>query len=204
MDRHDSAGHHCVDALANVAVRDLCQPMRTECVAEVDDLEPVEYLQPEVKMIGARLVCSCPDCPRTEPGTGPVGRRDVEWRPDDRDIGLPRVQLLELGQERPMTKRRETRVGQIELLGHSRRQFPLRPVVVLIAHERDSTSRRVLFLAIPEPEVTSLRTRRTSSALNPSRRPHQRRPPCPDRLRPGARNPCAPHLTRHPTLRAWQ
>ena len=133
-DRHDAAGRDRVDALADVAVRHLGLAVRAVRVAEVDDLEPVEDLQPEVQVIGARLVGGGPDRPRTEPGARPVRGRDVERRADDRDVGLPGVELLELGQERPVTERREARVGQVELLGHSRRQFPLRPVVVLMAH----------------------------------------------------------------------
>ena len=132
-------------------MRDLGLAVRAVRVAEVDDLEPVEDLQPEVQVVGARLVGGGPDRPRAEPGAGPVGGRDVERRADDRDVGLPGVELLELGQERPVPERRQPGVGQVELLSHSRRQFPLRPVVVLIAHERDSTARRGPISAIPEP-----------------------------------------------------
>ena len=167
--------------------------MGAERIAEVDDLQPVEDLQPEVQVVRARFVCGGPDRPRAEPGAGPVRRRHVERCADDRDVGLPGLELLDLGQERPVAERRETRVGQVELLSHPRRQVSLRPMVVLIAHGRDSTARRASISTIPKPAtVTSPRTRRTVSARSPIRRPRRPRLPCPDHPRPSARSPCAP------------
>ena len=103
-------------------VRHLGQPVRAVRVAEVDDLQPVEDLQAEVQVIGAGLVRGGPDRPRTEPGAGPVRRRDVERGTDDGHVGPPRLELLHLGQERPMPERHQSRVRQVELLSHSRRQ----------------------------------------------------------------------------------
>ena len=124
-DRHDAARRDGVHAFADVGVRHLGLAVRAVRVAEVDDLEPVEDLQPEVQVIGARLVGGGPDRPRTEPGAGPVGGGDVERRADDRDVGLPRLELLGLGQERPVPERRHAGVGQVELLGHARRKVAL-------------------------------------------------------------------------------
>ena len=180
------------DPLADVVVRHLGLAVRAERVAEVDDLQPVEDLQPEIHVVGAGLVGGGPDRPRTEPRTGPVRRRDVERCADDRDVGLPGVELFDLGQERPVPERRETRVGQVELLGHSRRQVPLRPVIMVIAHARDSTGLHARISAIQKPVVTSPRIRRTSPAQSPIRQRRRPRRPYPGLPHPGARSPYAP------------
>ena len=77
-DRHDAAGRDGVHALADVGVRDLGLAVRAVRVAEVDDLEPVEDLQPEIQVIGARLVGGGADGARAEPGAWPVRGPDVE------------------------------------------------------------------------------------------------------------------------------
>ena len=61
-------------------------------------------------MVGAGLVGRGADRPRTEAGAGPVGRRDVERGSDDRDVGPPRLELFDLGQERPVPERHQSRV----------------------------------------------------------------------------------------------
>ena len=111
-DRHDAARRDGVDPLADVGVRHLGLAVRAVRVAEVDDLQPVEDLQPEIQVIGARLVGRGADRPRTEPGARPVGRGDVERRPDDGDVGPPGLELFDLGQERPMPERHDARVGK--------------------------------------------------------------------------------------------
>ena len=100
---------------------DLGQPVRAERVAEVDDLQPVEDLQPEVQVIRAGLVRGGPDRSRAEAGAGSIRRCDVERGADDGDVGLPRLELLDLGQERTVAERDQTGVRQVELLSHSRR-----------------------------------------------------------------------------------
>ena len=107
----------------DVGVRHLGLAVRAVGVAEVDDLEPVEDLQAEVEVVGARLVGGGADGPRTEPGARAVGGPDVERRADDRDVGPPRVELLGFGQERSMPERHHARVRDFELFNHAGRQF---------------------------------------------------------------------------------
>jgi hypothetical protein len=139
-DRHDAARGDRVLALLDVLVGHLGHPVRAEGVAEVHDLQPVEDLQAEVHVIGAGFVGRGADGARTEAGAGPVRGRDVERGADDRDVGSPRLELLHLGEERPMPERRQPGVRQVDLLGHSRRQLAVRfsgvsvsvPVVVVV------------------------------------------------------------------------
>ena len=86
--------------------------------------------RPEIQVIGARLVGGGPDGARTEPGAGPVRRRDVERRADDGHVGPPRLELFDLGQERPVPERHQSRIGQVELLGHAGRKLSLMIVIV--------------------------------------------------------------------------
>ncbi len=88
-DRHDAARGDLVHACADVGVAGLGLAVRAVGVAVVDDLEVIEDLDPEIEVIGARLVGQGPDRARPEPGAGAVGGGDVERRPDDRDVGLP-------------------------------------------------------------------------------------------------------------------
>ena len=129
-DGHDAARRHGVHALADVVVRDLGLTVGAVRVAEIDDFEPVEDLETQIQVIGARLVGSGTDGARAEPGTRPVRCRDVERRTDDRHIGSPRLQLFGLGEKRPVPERRHPGVGQVELLYHSRRKLSLMIVVV--------------------------------------------------------------------------
>ena len=122
------------DPLLDVGVRHLGLTVRAERVAEVDDLEPVEDLQPEIHVIGAGLVRGGPDRPRAEACAGTVRGRDVERCSDDGDVGLPRIELLGFGEERPVPERRQPRVGQVELLGHAGRKLAVWLVIVLVAH----------------------------------------------------------------------
>ena len=58
--------------------------------------------------------------PRAEPRSRPVRRRDVEGRADDRDVGLPLVELLGLGEERAPAERRQSGDAvQRQLLAHA-------------------------------------------------------------------------------------
>ena len=106
--------------VADVGVADLGLAVRAVGVAVVDDLEVVEDLDPEVEVVGAGLVGQRPDRPRAEPGAGPVRGGDVERRPDDRDVGLPRVELLGIGEERALAERADAaeHVSEVELLPH--------------------------------------------------------------------------------------
>lgn len=133
---NDAARGNRVDPLADVGVRYLGLPVRAVRVTEIDHFEPVEDLETEIEVVGARFVGRGPDRPGTEPGARAVGRRDVERRTDDRHIGLPGVELGGLGQERPVPERDHARVRQVQLLGHAGRQLTLGSVIVLIAHEQ--------------------------------------------------------------------
>jgi hypothetical protein len=104
--------------------------VRAVRVAEVDDLQPVEDLEPQIQVIGARFVGSGTDGAGAETRAGPVGRPYVERCTDDRDIRPPRVQLFDLGEKRPLPERHHPRVGELELLGHARRKVALTIVVV--------------------------------------------------------------------------
>ena len=63
-------------------------------IAVVDDLDVVEDLQPVAEVVRAGLVGVAAQAARAEAGTGPVGRAEIERGADDRDVGLPRVELL--------------------------------------------------------------------------------------------------------------
>ena len=87
-------------AFADVGMRDLGLPVGTVGITEVDDLEPVEDLQTEVHVVGARFIGCGTDRARAEARPGPVGGGDVERRPHDGHVGPPGVQLVGLGEER--------------------------------------------------------------------------------------------------------
>ena len=108
---------------SDVGVARLGLPVRAVGVAVVDHLDPFEDLDAEIEVVGARLVRQRTDRPRAEPGAGPVGGRDVERRADDRDVGLPLVELFGIGQERPLGERGEPaeHPPDRELLLHARR-----------------------------------------------------------------------------------
>ena len=147
-DRHDAAPGDLVDPGLDVGVADFGLAVRAVGVAEVDDLEVVEDLDPEIHVIGPGLVGGGPDGAGAEPGAGPVGGRDVERGADDRHVGLPRVELLGVGQERPLPERRQPteHVAEIQLLAHPRRQLARRlavaamvvPVMMTVPHERST------------------------------------------------------------------
>ena len=127
-DRHDATGCDLVDARPDVGVAALGLAVRAVRVAVVDHLEVLEDLDAEVEVVGAGLVGQGADRPRAEAGAGAVGGGDVERRADDRDIGLPRVELLGIGEERPLPERGDPaeHVPQVELLVHPRRQRTIR------------------------------------------------------------------------------
>ena len=119
-DRHDATRRDLVHALADVGVADLGLPMWAVGVAVVDDLEVFEDLDVEIDVVRARLVRSRSDRAWSETCARPVGCRDVERRPDDRDVGLPTVELRSVGEERALTERGQPaeHVTEFELLVH--------------------------------------------------------------------------------------
>ena len=119
-------------AFLDVVVRHLGLTVRAVRVAEVDDLEPVEDLEAQIHVVGARLIGGGPDRARAEPRAGPVRGPDVERRADDRDVGSPRLELFDLGEERPVPERGQTGVGEVELFGHPRRKLAL--MIVIVTH----------------------------------------------------------------------
>ena len=133
-DRHDAARRDGVYALADVVVRHLRLTVRAVRVAEVDDFEPVEDLEPKIHVVGPWLVGGGADGARAEARTRPVRGPDVERCSDDRHIGTPRLQLVDLGEERTMPERCHAGVGQLELFDHSRRKVALMSVIVTVAH----------------------------------------------------------------------
>ena len=108
--------------------------MRAIRVAEVDDFEPVEDLESQIQVIGARLVGGGANGARAEASARPVRGPDVERCPDDRHVGSPRLQLFDLGEEGPVPERCHAGVSQLELLDHPRRKFALMFVIVTVAH----------------------------------------------------------------------
>ena len=70
-----------MDTLADVLVAHLGQTVGAKRIAEVDDFQPVENLQPVVHVIRARFIGGGPDCPRTEPGARPVRCRQSNGAP---------------------------------------------------------------------------------------------------------------------------
>ena len=103
--------------------------MRAIRVAEVDDLQPVEDLEPQIQVIGARLVGGSTDGARAEAAPGRLVVPMSNGAPTTR-IRSPGVQLFNLGEERPLPERYHARVCELELLGHPRRKFALTFVVV--------------------------------------------------------------------------
>ena len=83
-------------------------------------------------MIGAGLVGRGADRPGTEARARPVGRGDVERGADDRDVGSPRLELFDFGQDWAVPERHHSGVGQVELLGHAGRKVAL--VIMVVAH----------------------------------------------------------------------
>ncbi len=136
--RHDAARCDLVDAGADVGVARLGLAVRAVGVAVVDHLDPLEDLDAEIEVIGARLVRQRTDRPRAEPGAGAVGGRDVERRADDGDVGLPFVELLGIGQERPLGERGEPaeHPADRELLLHAGAELASRFSVIVACPHR--------------------------------------------------------------------
>ena len=99
---HDAARRDRVHALLDVVVRDLGLSVRAVRVAEVDDLEPVEDLQPQIQVIGAGLVGGGTNGARAEASARPVRGPDVERCPNDGHVGSPRIELFGFGEEGPV------------------------------------------------------------------------------------------------------
>ena len=119
-DRDDATGCDLMYPLADVGVADLGLAVWAIGIAIVHDLEVLEDLDVEIDVVGAGLVDEGPDRPGTEAGARSIGRGDVERRPNDRDVGLPGVELLGVGEERPLTEGRQAAedIPELELLVH--------------------------------------------------------------------------------------
>lgn len=94
----DAAARHLEHPPMDGLAREVPHAGRDERVAVVDDVEVVEDLDLQVKVIRARLIGIGAQRPRAEAGTGPVGRAVVPWCTDDGDIGPPLVEMFRLGQ----------------------------------------------------------------------------------------------------------
>ena len=125
-DRDDAAAGHLADRGPDVGVPDLGLPVWAVGVSEVDDLEPVEDLDAQVEVVRARHVRAGADGPGSEPRSWSVRGRDVERRSDDGHVRSPRVELLGLGQPRPLTECGKAGVHEVELFSHPGRQIALR------------------------------------------------------------------------------
>jgi hypothetical protein len=87
----------------------------------------VEHLDAKVEVVGAGVVRVRSHGARPEAGSGAVGGVVIPRCTDDRDIRLPLVELLGLGEQRPHAERRGTHIGgSVELLAHGRRDGALR------------------------------------------------------------------------------
>jgi hypothetical protein len=85
------------DLRLDVAVRARRLPVGAVGVPGIDDVEPLEQVQPEVEVVGARVVRRGSKRPRTEPRTGAVGGGDVQRGADDRDVRVSGSQRLGRG-----------------------------------------------------------------------------------------------------------
>ena len=63
-------------------------------VAVVDDLDVIEDLQPVAEVVRARLVGAAAQPARSEARARAVGGAEIERGADDRDVGLPGIELL--------------------------------------------------------------------------------------------------------------
>ena len=131
----------------------------------------------------ARGPCGRCRARRRSPGS-PAGRsgRPAGWwsrcrtaRRRSATSGLPGVELFELGQERPVPERRQTGVGQVELLRHARRESRAADVVVLDGPWTDSTAVR---RPLTRERQSKRRAARRESAAWPSPRSTPRRRRC--------------------------
>ena len=101
--------------------------MARDRVAVVDHLEVVEDLDAEVEVVGAGVVGRRAQGTRPEPGAGAVGDVAVPGGSDDRDVGLPGVELTGLGEQRSATEaRRALERLRVQLGAQPRRQVALR------------------------------------------------------------------------------
>ncbi len=124
-DGHDATARDFTDAFFDVGVTRLGLPVGAVRVAEIDDFEPVEDLDPEIEVIRARLVGLGANGARTKARARSVGRGDVERCAHDGDVGLPRIEFVRLGQERPLAEGGEAaeHVAEFELFAHSGREI---------------------------------------------------------------------------------
>ena len=108
-------------------LRQLPHAVADDRVAVVDDLEVVEDLDLQVEVVGAGVVGAGAHRPRAEAGARTVGGVVVPRGADDRDVGLPLVELRRLGEQRPHPERRGPHIrGSVELLAHAGRDVALR------------------------------------------------------------------------------
>src|SRR5690554_4154813 len=105
---NDAAARDLAHALLNRGARRLPHSVAHDRVAEVDDIEVVEHLYLKVEVVASRVVSVRPHRPGTEASARSVGRVVIPWGADDRDIGLPLIELLGLGQKRAHAKSGET------------------------------------------------------------------------------------------------
>ena len=135
-DRNDSPRGNFVDPFADVGVTRFGLTVRTMCIPVIDDFEVVVDLDPEIEVIGARLVGKRSNCPRTKSGTRTVSGGQVERCTDDGDVGLPRVELFRVREKRSVGKggKPTERVTQVQLLPHSGRQRSIRQRAIRVSH----------------------------------------------------------------------
>ena len=103
-DREDAPVGDLGHSLADRRVRQLHHPVRADRVAVVDDLQLLEELDAKIEMECPRPVSERPKRPRAKSCAGTVGCRVVPGRSDDCYVRLPPVQLLGLGEQRPLSK----------------------------------------------------------------------------------------------------
>ena len=120
-DRDDAAPGHLVHPLSDVGVTGRRVTVRAVGVADVDDPQLLEDLDIEIEVVRAGLVGRGPDRPRTEAGAGPVRGGEIEGCADDRHIGPPAVEIVEIGDEGLLTERRQPSedVPELELRAHA-------------------------------------------------------------------------------------
>ena len=103
-ERHDVSTRHLGHPLLDVGETLIDHPVRTRGVAVIDDLYPVVHLESSTEVIGAGLIRVRAQRPGAETCTRTVGRAEIERRADDRDVGLPLIELRRFGQQRSLTE----------------------------------------------------------------------------------------------------
>jgi hypothetical protein len=126
-DGKDAALSDLGDSCAYRGMRGFDEPVRADRVTEVDDIELIEDLDPEVEVERAGVVGERPQRPRAETGARSIRRRVIPRGTDDRDVRLPRVEFSGLGEKRSLGESRDTlERGPAELLREPRRHVSFR------------------------------------------------------------------------------